>query len=274
MRLTTRWRIGCMCSAFALALWATTAIAQDVHIIYAGVPEGGVWLGVKLGEHESNILGRFTGQTYTVKTMDPEALVRATLETLPTAIVAATDVEHLRKLNAKFAPLGVAVLDVASDDDALRQACLPGLLHTPPTARMKADAIAQWHQKYPDAKVEAWAWHPDFEKFAARDLNNRFRKAYQVPMDSAAWASWAALKMISESVARTQSTEPGRILTYLREEMAFDGQKGVPHTFRDTGQLRQPLLIVEAGKLVGEAPVPGVVDASNLETLGLPSCKP
>ncbi len=271
MRLKTRWQIGCL--ALALAFWATMAVAQEVQIIYAGAPEGGVWLGVKLGEHESNILGRFTGQTYTVKTMEPEALLSAKLEPLPTAIVAATDVEHLRKLSDKFAPLEVAVFNVASDDNALRQACLPGLLHTPPTVRMKADAVAQWRKKHPEAKVEARAWHPDFKKFAARDLNNRFRKAHQVPMDSAAWAGWAALKMVSESVARTQSADPKQILTYLREEMEFDGQKGIPHTFRDTGQLRQPLLMAEAGKLVGEAPVRGVVDTSNLDTLGLPSCQ-
>ena len=92
-------------------------------------------------------------------------------------------------------------------------------------------------------------------------------------MDDDAWAGWAALKMLSETVARHQSTEPARILTYLRYEMAFDGQKGVPHTFRDTGQLRQPLLLVEAGKLVGEAPVPGVVDSNDLDSLGLTSCK-
>jgi hypothetical protein len=40
-----------------------------------------------------------------------------------------------------------------------------------------------------------------------------------------------------------------------------------PQTFRDTGQLRQPLLLVEAGKLVGEAPVPGVVDSNDLTAL-------
>jgi len=274
MRLTIRWlMIGCMGIALAFVCWANPSVAQDVPLIYTGVPEGSVWLGVKLGEHESNILGRFTGQTYAIKTMDPEALLNANLEPLPTAIIAATDVEHLRKLSAKFAPLGVAVFNVASDDEALRQACLPGLLHTPPSARMKADAVAQWQKKHPEAKVEAWAWHPDFEKFAGRDLNNRFRKAHQVPMDSEAWSGWAALKMVSESVARTQSTNPQQILTYLREEMEFDGHKGMPQTFRDTGQLRQPLLMVMAGKLVGEAPVLGVVDTSNLDSLGLPSCK-
>ncbi|WP_089946010.1 ABC transporter substrate-binding protein [Candidatus Entotheonella palauensis] len=273
MQLITRWLIGCLGMALAGVGWAAVALAQDVQTIYAGTPEGSVWLGVKLGEHEANILGRFTGQTYTVKTMDPAALLQAELDPLPTAIAAATDVEQLRKLSAKFAPLGVAVFNIASDDDALRQACLPGLLHTPPTARMKADAVAQWKKKKPEVEVEASAWHPDFKKFAARDLNNRFRKAHNVPMDSEAWAGWAALKMVSEAVARAQSADPKQILTYLREEMEFDGQKGIPHTFRDTGQLRQPLLMVVAGKLVGEAPVRGVVDTSNLDSLGLPSCK-
>jgi hypothetical protein len=93
-------------------------------------------------------------------------------------------------------------------------------------------------------------------------------------MDSEAWAGWAALKIVSEAVARTQSTHPRQILTYLREDIEFDGQKGIAHTFRDTGQLRQPLLMVVAGKLVGEAPVRGVVETSNLDSLGLPSCKP
>jgi ABC-type branched-subunit amino acid transport system substrate-binding protein len=259
--------------ALAFVCWAMPAVAQEVQMIYTGAPEGSIWLGVDLGAHEANILGRFTGQTYAVKTMDPEALLHANLEPLPTAIIAATDVERLRKLSAKFAPLGVAVFNVASDDDALRQACLSALLHTPPSARMKADAVAQWQKKHPEAQVEAWAWHPDFEKFAGRDLNKRFHKAYQVPMDSEAWAGWAALKMVSEAVARTQSTDPQQILTYLRQDMEFDGQKGVPQTFRDTGQLRQPLLMVVAGKLVGEAPVLGVTDTSNLDSLGLPSCK-
>jgi len=273
MRLTIKRRLGSLLMALVCLGWTMVAVAEDIQIIYAGAPEGSSWLGVKLGEHEANILGRFTGQTYAVKAMEPAALLQADLQSLPAAIVAATEVEHLRKLSAKFAPLGVAVFNISSDDDALRQACLPGLLHTPPSALMKADAVAQWRKKKPEAESEALAWHPSFLKFAARDLNNRFRKAHQVPMDSAAWAGWAALKMVSETVARTQSSDPKVITAYLREEMEFDGQKGAPHTFRDTGQLRQPLLMVAAGKLVGEAPVRGVADTSNLDSLGLPSCK-
>ena len=104
-------------------------------------------------------------------------------------------------------------------------------------------------------------------------MNNRFRKAHGILMDDDAWAGWAGLKMLSEAVARAQTTEPARILAYLRNELGFDGQKGVAQTFRDTGQLRQPILLVENGKLVGEAPVPGVVDSNDLDSLGGTSCK-
>jgi hypothetical protein len=269
-----RKRFVCFSPVFLLALWGATVMAQEVQVIYVGADQGSVWQGVLLGQHEAHILGRFTGQSYTVQRISPQALQAAALQPLPTAVVAATDAETLQRLSAQFAPFGVAVFNLTADDDALRHACLPNLLHIPPSARMKADAVAQWKKKHPDAEVQAQAWHKDFVKFAARDLNKRFRKAYNTPMDDDAWAGWAALKMISETVARTQTSEPPRILAYLREELHFDGQKGMPHTFRDTGQLRQPLLIVEAGKVVGEAPVRGVVDTSNLDSLGLPSCEP
>jgi ABC-type branched-subunit amino acid transport system substrate-binding protein len=189
------------------------------------------------------------------------------------AVIAATDAPILQRLSAEFAPAGVAVLNLTADDEALRQACLPNLLHIAPSASMKADAVAQWQKKKPAAPVQARAWHEDYTKFAAGELNNRFRKAYGIAMDDAAWAGWAALKMLSEAVARAQTTAPDRILAYLRNELAFDGQKGVPQTFRDTGQLRQPILLVENGKLVGEAPVPGVVDSNDLDSLGRTSCQ-
>jgi len=255
-----------------LALWGTTGAVEEVQLVYVGSTTT-VWRGIEQGLREANILGGFTGHTYTVEPVSPEALLGAQRDKLPLAIVAATDAETLQRLSAKFAAASVAVLNLLADDDALRQACLPNLLHVVPSARMKADAVAQWQKRKPTAQVQARAWHEDYTKFAAGELNNRFRKAQGLPMDDDAWAGWAVLKLLSEAVARAQSTEPARILAYLRHEMAFDGQKGVPQTFRDTGQLRQPLLLVEAGKLVGEAPVPGVVDSNDLDRLGLTSCQ-
>jgi hypothetical protein len=43
--------------------------------------------------------------------------------------------------------------------------------------------------------------------------------------------------------------------------------------FRATGQLSQILLIIENGKLVGEAPVKGVVDPLDLDSLGAVECQ-
>ena len=56
--------------------------------------------------------------------------------------------------------------------------------------------------------------------------------------------------------------EPGRdaaaLLRLLKEADVLDGQKGDPHSFRASGQLRQPLVLISAeGELLGEAPVRG-----------------
>jgi hypothetical protein len=263
-----RW-LGWLGVLSVLVLW-TSAVAEEVRLVYVGATDGSVWRGVTQGLQEAQLLGGFTGYSYSMQQMTPEALGSAGTILPPAAVVAATDAETLLRLAANFAAASVAVVNLTADDEALRQACRPNLFHILPSTRMQADAVAQWQKKHPAATVQARAWHHDFTKFAARELNNRFRKAHGVPMDDAAWAGWAALKILSETVARTQTTEPGRILAYLRHELEFDGQKGVPHTFRDTGQLRQPLLLVEEGKLRGEAPVPGVADS--LDSLGLSAC--
>ena len=92
-------------------------------------------------------------------------------------------------------------------------------------------------------------------------------------MTDQAWAAWAAVKLVSDTVARLRSGEPGELLTALRNDLAFDGQKGVDMSFRDNGQLRQPLLLVEHGKIVGEAPVRGVVANGGLDSLGPSACR-
>ncbi|MDQ3775994.1 MAG: hypothetical protein M3461_17375 [Pseudomonadota bacterium] len=87
-------------------------------------------------------------------------------------------------------------------------------------------------------------------------------------MDDRAWAGWAAVKMVADSVARLGRAEATPLLDYLKTALAFDGQKGVTMSFRKNGQLRQMLLIVEGPRIVGEAPVKGVVDPTHLDSLG------
>jgi hypothetical protein len=73
-------------------------------------------------------------------------------------------------------------------------------------------------------------------------------------------------------VAREQTTDASTLLAALRARLAFDGQKGQDLSFRDNGQLRQPLLLIETNKIVGEAPVRGVTDVENLDSLGPFAC--
>jgi len=257
-------------AAIAFLFCASVAAALEVRLVYVGSTDESAWLGVMQGQHEANIQGRFLDQTYKVEAMTPEALSQS--ERQAAAIVAAGDASALQSLSEAMP--GVVVFNVTADDDALRQVCATNLLHVPPSSAMKAGAVAQWLQKNPDASVEAWAWHPKFVKYAARDLNKRFLRVQGVAMDDDAWAGWAAVRMVAEGVIRTQSTDPSVLLEFMKSEIAFDGQKGMPLTFRDTGQLRQRLLVVEGGRLAGEAPVRGVADTTDLDSLGVPSCQP
>lgn len=258
-------------ACFPSALWAQPSQPDAIPIAYVGETQSSAWLGVQQGVDELNLLGQFTGQRYTVQRFGPEELDRiAKID--PIAIVAAADAGFLERLRASFPDR--AILNVTARDDHLRRLCRDNLLHVIPDFAMLRDAVAQWRKKQPGANVRAQAWHPEFQKYAGRELNNRFRKAHGVPMDSEAWAGWAAAKAVGESVLRSGgSTEPGRLIAYMRKELTFDAQKGMPVSFRPTtGQLRQPLLIVEKGKIVGEAPVAGVEDVENLDSLGMLDC--
>jgi hypothetical protein len=248
-----------------------TARSQEIRLVYIGPSASSVLLGVEQGLAEANILGRFTGQTYAV---DKISIADVTAGgSSPLAILAAAAGADLLKIASAHEGASIPVFNLTAEDDSLRQRCSKNLLHVIPSRRMRADAVAQWQKSGGSGIAEALAWHADFVKFAARELNNRFRRERGRPMDDPAWAGWAAVKMLSEGVARSQTAEPIELLAYLKEEMEFDGQKGSAHSFRDNGQLRQPLLLVVDGKLVAEAPVRGVADPEDLDTLGLASCK-
>jgi len=251
-------------------LWSQAVLAEvlDVTIHYVGPTEGSVWLGMQQGMTEANIQGEFLGQKYTVKPVTIDEL--AGLENV-TSLLLATDANSIEKIAMTEKFKQVPVFNLVSDADSLRAACLPNLLNISASQQMKKDALMQWMAKHPDSKAHVQAWHEDFKKFAASQLNIRFTKAHAVIMDDDAWAGWAALKLVSDTVARVQSADAEKMLNYLRNDIAFDGQKGAGATFRETGQLRQLVLLIENNKIVAEAPLRGV--KGGLDSLGLLSCK-
>lgn len=245
---------------------AVSAAQIPVRVAFIGNTAGTARAGVEQGIDEANVQGRFLGQNYT--------LVDATAADLPgdfSAVIVAADAATVRAVAE--AAGRVPVVNILAEDDALRAACLANVVHTIPSAAMRADAERQWAQAHDGAAAAARAWHPDFRKYAASQLNSRYRKAHGQPMDDQAWAGWAAAKMLSDTVARVGVARPGALLDYLRDSLAFDGQKGADLSVRPTGQLRQPMLLVSPDdRILGEAPVRGV--AQSLDSLGLADCAP
>lgn len=247
---------------------ALAAEPENTSIAYFGAPDTSAQRGVRQGIDEGNQQGQFLGRHYELKQVAPDEM--KTISPAPAAIVAAVGAEELRLLAELNR--GVPVLNVVEGHDDLRALCLPNLLHVYPSDRMRSDAEAQWRKLHPDDAVRIVAWHPAFEKYAGRQLNNRYRKSFDEGMDDYAWAGWAATKMVTDAVVRLKDASPRALLEFLRKDLEFDGQKGVTMNFRPNGQLRQVMLIVKGDDIVGEAPVKGAADPNDLDSLGFAHC--
>lgn len=243
--------------------------ATEIRLFYIGSESDAAYLGARQGLDEANLQGQFLGQTYLMDVGVLEELPTAAF-TGVSAVFAAVDKDTLLGLAASTS--GVPVFNLQATEDLLRAACLPNVLHIIPSDAMARDAVAQWQKANPGAQVTATAWHGDFMKYAGRDLNKRFLAASGRTMDDHSWAGWAAVKMTSDTIARLNSASPAELLDFLRRELKFDGQKGAEMSFRSSGQLRQPLLLVENGKIAGEAPVRGIADVDDLDSLGNSAC--
>jgi ABC transporter substrate binding protein (PQQ-dependent alcohol dehydrogenase system) len=89
-------------------------------------------------------------------------------------------------------------------------------------------------------------------------------------MDGADWAAWMAVKMIVQSVLRTESTDFTRERAFILGEGSFDGAKGLAVSVRPWDhQLRQAILLAAPYEVVADAPIEGFLHRSNtLDTLG------
>ena len=250
-----------------LAVQVDAAPALAVRIAFIGTAAGDAQAGASQGIREANAQGKFLGLNYElINVLD----VAAALAAHVTAIVIEGEAAQLPALAAQAT--GTALLNVAAEDDSLRAQCITNLLHTIPSQAMRADALKQWQRKQADSQAEARAWDASAELYAGSQLNKRYSEQAGRAMNDQAWAAWAAVKLVSDTVARLRSGDPAGLLTALRKDLAFDGQKGVDMSFRDNGQLRQPLLLVDHGEIVGEAPVRGVVANGDLDSLGPTTC--
>jgi hypothetical protein len=249
---------------FGHACWAED---MEITLAYVGSTEHSAYSGVNQGLEEGNLQGRFLGLNYDLVAFSTlEEVIESQGEIV--AILAALSAEELGYLSTKLRQ--TPVFNLIAKDNLIRSDCLGNVLSIIPSRKMYEDAIMQWGRMHAQADVSASAWHKDFVKFAARDLNKRFHKSKAKYMDEYAWAGWAAFRMVADTVARESIVDSVKMLDYLKTNLSFDGQKGMNMNFRETGQLRQSLLIEEQGELKGEAPVRGI--SSDMDSLGIREC--
>jgi len=124
--------------------------------------------------------------------------------------------------------------------------------------------------------LEAEAWHWTWDRSGGPQLNGRFQaKSGGRQMSSSDWAAWMAVKMISEALLRTGSSDIADMKQHLIQSGTapgggFDGGKGLAVSVRAWDQqVRQPMLLATSLAIVAIAPVDGFLHQTNrLDTLG------
>ena len=257
---------------FYILLFSSMEIAAEIieiDFVYIGETNHPSLLGAKQGIDESNLQGKFLNQKYNMDQVSYNKIDGYDFSKY-IAVLTSLNSKDLKSLAKKLK--NTPIFNLTDGSDEMRTACFENILHIVPSNKMKSDALAQLEFKSPDSNATAQAWHHSFVKFAARDLNKRFKKNHKTEMNDYSWAGWAAVKMTSDTVARTQITNPSEMLSYLKNKLSFDGQKGSDMNFRITGQLRQLMLLVENDKIITEAPIRGVAKPPTLDSLGTLDC--
>ncbi|WP_170159545.1 ABC transporter substrate-binding protein [Calidithermus terrae] len=90
-------------------------------------------------------------------------------------------------------------------------------------------------------------WEATLEENGAGEINDQLSSRTGTPMDPSAWAAYAAVKILLESILATGSAEASRLIAHLENPAtSFNLYKGVPLSFRPWNhQLRQPLFVVQ-----------------------------
>ena len=257
-------RIVGLCLTASLLLFGAngTANAKTIRIAYLGTANTAYENGVKQGILEANLQGEFLGITYELVPWQSNGEF--------VAIVIADSADAVDRIAKN--QTNIPVFNIQSTSNRLRALCRSNLFHVIPSQQMFSDAQAQWRSKHPESNAQAQAWHRSFRKYAAAQLNGRYHESFATDMDDAAWAGWAATKLLADVLVRSPELLNEGLITELKTNVAFDGQKGIDMTFRETGQLAQPLLLIEDDAIKGEAPVRGVVDITDLNSLGEVFC--
>lgn len=179
------------------------------HVVYEGTSQGR-----RLHDRARATLERAGGELLGSTEIDPEqgdpaGALREALAGDPWAVLGIVKGERLRGL-----------LEAHREDGSTADVALPF-----------ADAL-----RYEDGVSPAafWPslWHSGLFRYGARELNNRYREAFDRPMGPQGWANWTAVKLLGDLLVSPPREEGRGLVERLEEEVAFDGYKGPPLSFR------------------------------------------
>ncbi len=113
-------------------------------------------------------------------------------------------------------------------------------------------AAARFQSEINNPRYRVASWETTVQTNGAAAFNNRFMGRWSEPVDPTAWASFAAVRILWETVKAVGSLDSMAIVEHLESPAAvFDVMKGPGVSFRPWDhQLRQPLYLVSVDQQV------------------------
>jgi len=284
-KLDRRAFLHCAADAFACVIGAQMltpesrrTISPSLRVV-VGVGNGDQYatslMGVELGIDEAKRAASLLGGTVELvsraaSASDASAIIR---RERPSAMLCAASADDVAELSRACADLRIPLLNLSAADDSLRnERCSRFTFHVCASNAMRQSAISAMSHTSARTDTTIEMWSGRLERFGAAQLNDRFQSRFHRPMDSQAWAGWFAVKVAWEANLRARTTDASAIAEFLdRETAQFDGQKGVPLSFRHWDhQLRQPLYAVAASSSSAPIAIPDSTGGSraDLDVLG------
>lgn len=116
------------------------------------------------------------------------------------------------------------------------------------------------------------AWARPHQGWGATQLQDRFLRLAKRWMLDPDYDAWLAVRAIGEAATRAQSTDAGKIMSYMRsDKFQLGGYKEYPLSFRPwDGQMRQAILLSDSRAVVSVSPQAAFLHQfSQLDTLGV-----
>lgn len=115
------------------------------------------------------------------------------------------------------------------------------------------------------------SWSPANEAFGGKEMQDRFIRNFHRQMKPIDMQAWVAVRMVGEAASRTGSSDPVKIMAYMKgPSFEIGAYRGEALSLRKWDlQVRQGILLADGKVVVSISPQPGFLDpVTDLDTLG------